>query len=306
MADNIAITAGAGTSVATEDEGGVHYQKVKLTASGSGTTEDLSKAEDAAHSSGHHGIMALGVRNDSAAALTSADGDYSPVATDDAGRVMVIVNGGVTPGVGASQLGKAEDAAHSSGDAGVFALVVRKDTGASIAGTDGDYTGLQVDANGNLRVALAANTAGSTSDTEDGTIADGQSAVALVVSLPYTFDGDNWLRGGLTPSQTISAASTNSTNVKASAGVVGLVTVSNINAAARYLKLYNKATAPTVGTDTPVQTYLIPASSVQHIPIPEKGIAFSLGIGFGLTTGVAASDTGAVSANEHVVNIGYK
>lgn len=30
MADNVAITAGAGTSVATDDVGGVHYQRVKL------------------------------------------------------------------------------------------------------------------------------------------------------------------------------------------------------------------------------------------------------------------------------------
>jgi hypothetical protein len=39
--------------------------------------------------------------------------------------------------------------------------------------------------------------------------------------------------------------------VKASAGQVYSLFVSNINAAVRYLKLYNKASAPTVGTDVP-------------------------------------------------------
>lgn len=89
-ADNVAVTAGSGTTVATEDEGGVHYQKVKLTASGSGTTEALSKAEDSAHSSGDHGITALTVRQDTAAALSGTDADYQPLITDGNGRLHTL------------------------------------------------------------------------------------------------------------------------------------------------------------------------------------------------------------------------
>jgi hypothetical protein len=40
MVDNVAITAGAGTTVATDDVGGVHYQKVKL-AIGAADTANL-------------------------------------------------------------------------------------------------------------------------------------------------------------------------------------------------------------------------------------------------------------------------
>ena len=40
MADNVAITAGSGTSVATDDVGGVHYQKIKL-AIGAADTANL-------------------------------------------------------------------------------------------------------------------------------------------------------------------------------------------------------------------------------------------------------------------------
>lgn len=46
----------------------------------------------------------------------------------------------------------AEDAAHSSGDYGQFVLAVRNDAGGSLAGTDGDYAPLQLDASGNLRI----------------------------------------------------------------------------------------------------------------------------------------------------------
>jgi hypothetical protein len=47
----------------------------------------------------------------------------------------------------------AEDDAHASGDLGQQVLAVRQDTPGSLVGADGDYAPLQVDANGNLRVA---------------------------------------------------------------------------------------------------------------------------------------------------------
>jgi hypothetical protein len=40
MADNVAITAGVGTSVATDDVGGVHYQRVKLGLGADGAAAD--------------------------------------------------------------------------------------------------------------------------------------------------------------------------------------------------------------------------------------------------------------------------
>jgi hypothetical protein len=72
-----------------------------------------------------------------------------PAGTNNIGDVDVA---SVVPGTAATNLGKAEDAAHASGDVGVMSLAVRADAAASIAGTDGDYTPLQVDANGALRV----------------------------------------------------------------------------------------------------------------------------------------------------------
>ena len=54
------------------------------------TLTALSKAEDAAHSSGDQGIMPLAVANHTEGALHSADGDYAPLQVDDAGRLRVI------------------------------------------------------------------------------------------------------------------------------------------------------------------------------------------------------------------------
>lgn len=114
--------------------------------------------------------------------------------------------------------------------------------------------------------------------------------------------------GGATPYKLISAASTNATSVKASAGQIYSIVVMNLNASQRYLKLYNKASSPTVGTDTPVQVYMIPGAAAGagftlSIPV---GMQFDTGIAFALTTGIADSDTGAVAANEIVVNLTYK
>jgi hypothetical protein len=64
----------------------------------------------------------------------------------------------VVPGAGATNLGKAEDAAHSSGDVGVMALAVRTDTPAARAGAAADYIPLTTDKVGALWTASAPAT----------------------------------------------------------------------------------------------------------------------------------------------------
>lgn len=105
----------------------------------------------------------------------------------------------------------------------------------------------------------------------------------------------------------LSAASTNATSVKASPGVMFSLIATNTNAAARYLKLYNKASAPTVGTDTPVHTFCIPGNTAGagFALNFDPGIDFATGIALALTTGAADSNTGAVAAEEITVNGSY-
>ena len=109
-----------------------------------------------------------------------------------------------------------------------------------------------------------------------------------------------------TPTASIvnSAGSTNGTVVKASAGTVYGLTVSNINAAIRYLKLYNSTTV-TVGTTTPAITIAIPAGGFVSLNWGPLGMRFGTGICLGMTTGAADSDTGAVAANEIKSTISY-
>lgn len=101
------------------------------------------------------------------------------------------------------------------------------------------------------------------------------------------------------------AASTNGTNVKASSGVVYAIDAYNAAATARFLKLYNKATTPTVGTDTPVLTYYMPPATAFRRDLP-AGFTFATGIGYGITTAAADADTGALTAGDVVaLNIEY-
>ncbi len=113
--------------------------------------------------------------------------------------------------------------------------------------------------------------------------------------------------GGASMHHKVSAASNNATNVKSSAGTVYGITGFTIDATPVYLKLYNKATVPTVGTDTPVLvvsfeqgTGAIPAS--YQFP---KGLAFSAGISYGIVTGMTDADNTPVVASEVVINIQY-
>lgn len=118
---------------------------------GVGSTS-LGKTEDAPHTSGDVGVMMLGVRNDSLAALADTNKDYAPLQVNSTGALYCDVTA-VVPGTGATSLGKAEDAQHVSGDTGVMALAVRNDTLAALATTSKDYAPLQVNANGALYCA---------------------------------------------------------------------------------------------------------------------------------------------------------
>jgi hypothetical protein len=110
---------------------------------GTGAT-NLGKAVDGVAGATDTGVLMLAVRDDALAALTPADGDYTQLRVSSTGALHV------TGGGGGTQY-NIDDVASATA-AGTVALVVRKDTGASLAGTDGDVTGLQVDANGALRV----------------------------------------------------------------------------------------------------------------------------------------------------------
>ena len=97
----------------------------------------------------------------------------------------------------------------------------------------------------------------------------------------------------------LAAGTTNATSVKGSAGRVYGWHYTNLSNAARFVKLYNKATAPTVGTDVPVAVIAIPAGQVAKMYVA-AGVSFASGIGLATTTGYADNDSAAVTAGDIV------
>lgn len=231
---------------------------------------NLGKAEDAAHTSGDVGVMMLGVRNDTASSLSGTDGDYTPPTFNSVGA-MWVASTAITPGTAATNLGKARDAVAGASDSIVGVGMVRRDSPTASTPAAGDYEVPQLNVNGSQWVQPTLSPA-----------------------------------GGLTPYMLISAATTNSTSVKASAGTLGSVVATNMHATnIAYLKLYNKASGPTVGSDTPVQVYTLAAAGGGVALTFPTGMNFSTGIAFAITGAMADSDTTAVALSQVAVSLGY-
>jgi hypothetical protein len=95
-----------------------------------------------------------------------------------------------------------------------------------------------------------------------------------------------------------SGATTAGVSVKGSAGNLHHLVVSNDQAATKaYLKLYDKATAATVGTDTPVMTILVPGNTTIVIPYDLIRHSFTLGISYGITGLAVDTDSTAVATD---------
>lgn len=163
-----------------------------------------------------------------------------------------------------------------------------------------------------------ANTSGVTV-TDGGHTLDG---FLLTGSMQYDPAGGTWVRGrgdavgahvvnkGATSGGLLSARVVTGTTgvIKASAGqLYSLLSVLNGNAAVRYLHLYDKATAPTLSTDTPILTIALAASSVQNaIDLTTIGAAFANGIAWAYTTDNIAIPTTAGTSTELMFSGVYK
>jgi hypothetical protein len=90
--------------------------------------------------------------------------------------------------------------------------------------------------------------------------------------------------------------------VKASSGLLAGGFVANQASSIRYLKFYNKATAPTQA-DTPVLTIALQATTTLPLNLPNYLATFPLGLGIRASTGIADNDTGTPTANDVSVNL---
>lgn len=114
--------------------------------------------------------------------------------------------------------------------------------------------------------------------------------------------------GGEMPSSyfhLFAASGVNAHNVKPGAGVLTGWFMSNDTEYAVYVKLYDKATTPSVGVDVPVQTIQVQAG--QPVPFPfGSGITYNNGIGVAITMGMADSNAIGVAAGDCVVDLFYQ
>ena len=156
----------------------------------------------------------------------------------------------------------------------------------------------------------ASNVGVSPNITRGAGVTDSNTQRVVVASdqiVPFSPRANTTGTNGTTPYKLTSLASTNANNIKNSGGNLYSIIAIGLTSTVRYLKLYNKATAPTVGTDTPVMTIPIPANTQgAGIAIPfSMGVNFSAGIGIAITSGSADNDTGAVGAGDVIVNLTY-
>jgi hypothetical protein len=105
-----------------------------------------------------------------------------------------------------------------------------------------------------------------------------------------------------------SLATTNGALILTGTSNVSSFYATNEGATAAYVKLYNKATAPTVGTDVPEMIIPIPAaaSGVPGVANPNigfHGFRFALGLGIAITGAAVHTDTTAVAAGQVKVKL---
>jgi hypothetical protein len=148
-----------------------------------------------------------------------------------------------------------------------------------------------------FRVFATSYTSGSLAVTiHYSTGADGSPSTIL--NAGSSLAGGVNIGTGSTPSafSTTAAASTNATSVKTSAGSLFEISVTNPTASPVFFKLYNKASAPTVGTDTPVLIIPIASGGYAIEPFGANGKRFTTGIAWALTGAIASADSTAVAA----------
>lgn len=210
----------------------------------------------------------LGVRNNAGATtLNDTNLAWGAMAVDATGQLFTATSGN------ANSAQKAEDAGSASGDYVTPMGAVRADqvpTGST--NNDADWINLFVNTDGGL---YTQNIAGRS--------------------------------GGCNHFGLNSAASNNATSVDITYRSLYSLLACNTNAAIRYVKLYNKSSAPAPATDSALLRgrYMIPPTACLNI-VYAVPMAFSSGLAYATVTGVSDTDNTSVGANDILLTGCYK
>ena len=309
----------------------------------------IVKNTDTPFSNGDPGLLMLAKRRDSDTTSVSADGDYTTLNMDETGRLKVsTLPGSTSPATGSITASaqtlfiNTERASNLTVTMVATTLVGHNATfeysNNSTNGTDGNWYGVQVvRSNANtvetvtgvlaatpvygweasvngykwFRVRATAHTSGTASYI----LQPGAYATEPIPAAQVTATQPVSVTAGTvnpvvpaTPYFVNSAASTNGALILTGTSNLSSFYATNEGASAAFVKLYNKSTAPTVGTDVPEMTIPVPAAAsgvpgVAAIPIGFHGFRFALGLGIAITRNAVYTDTTAVGAGEVKVKL---
>jgi len=372
MVDNVAVTPGAGATIATDDVAGVQFQRVKVTLGGDGVdggdvaagnplpvTMSALKAEDAPAVSGDLGLPMLAMRQLADTTSTDTDGDYTLLKMDEEGRLKVatkpasftLVSGNITANAQTvfCDVSRASNVMlHMVATSLVGHNVTFEGSIDSTNGTDGTWFAIQViRSNANtielttgvlaatpayaweasvnglsfVRVRATAHTSGTatwkfqrgsyatepipaaqisgtqpvsgtvTANIGTGAIAAGTNAIGDM-GIQYRANAT----GAATVTNVLSPATPTGQSIKASAGRLLGFSLVNVNAATRWLKVFN-ATTVTPGTTSALFEIALPPNQQVFVSL-EGGMAFSTGIMAMITGGQGLTNNTAITANE--------
>lgn len=148
--------------------------------------------------------------------------------------------------------------------------------------TDGLAYPLSMTTDARVRADVAGTVAVSGTVPVSGTVTTtGTATTTPVTGSPYALT---------------TAANTNPVSIKAGAGQVFEVSVFNSTASTIYVRLYNKVSAPTVGTDIPIVVIPVTTGALANIAFGQLGKRFSTGIALAVTGASGNTDATAVSA----------
>lgn len=140
-------------------------------------------------------------------------------------------------------------------------------------------------------------------------VAFGDVGQAFIVSsdIPLPVVNIDAVDFGSRPYTRVSTNGLNEVRVKNGHGFVYSLQVFNLNLEPRYIKFFDLNTTPEAGVDEPVKNLLIPGSTAGtgFVFSWSRGLEFSNGIGFCLTTGIDLFNADPVDADEISVNIDF-
>lgn len=294
MADNTELNPGTGGNIAaTDDIAGVHYQRVKLTLGADGVNDgDVSSTNPIPVA----GAVTVG-NFPAQTALTDAQLRAAPVPVSVA--ALPLPAGAATEASLAEIAAavRASDSIYTNGDAGIFMLAKRRDQDGTMV-ADGDYSGLNLDEEGRLKVASKpasyAATVGNVTSAASTVVVNTERFSNLMIHCAGTFAGANCtFEGSLNSTNgtdgnwfAVQAIRSNANTIETTTGVLAAAPAYAWELSVNALKYFRvRATAWTSGT----QVWTMIPGTYATEPIPGAQISGTQPVSGTVTANIGTS-----------------